>query len=379
MIRRQSPPVRLLKPRPGRRVSPGWAGAGLALVLLAGGAGCGHRAPVQERQPVPVRVQVVGPAEERRGRRYSATIRPEVDMDLAFKVGGYVEEILQVTAADGRRRPVQTGDRVTRGTVLARVRDSEYRDRLADAEAGLTQARAEYERTARMYENHAASKAEYDAAYARSTSARARYDQAVEQRDDCELRAAMDGILLARRIEIGTLVSPGTPAFQLADTRAVKVIFGVPDVEVVHLTLGAATAITAEAFPGETFAGRVSRVSASADPSTRVFEVECLIPNPGERLRSGMIATLEVPDASGPATPVVPLNAIVRPPDDPAGYAVWIVEDAGGKTRAVSRLVRLGGVVGNAIAVESGLSGGERVIVTGATLVQDQQEVRVIR
>lgn len=355
-----------------------------ALVLgllgaVAGLAACGRPAAVHERQPVPVRVQVVGPEKEIGGRRYSATVRPDVDVAVAFKVGGYVEEILSVNDVAGRKRPVHEGDVVRQGAVLARVRDSEYRDRLAEAQSALTQAKAEYERTARMYENHAASKAEYDAAYARATSSQARYDQAVETLEDCSLRAPMDGTLLARRIEIGTLVSPGTPAFDLADTRAVKVVFGVPDVEVVQLRMGATTEITAEAFPGETFAGRITRISASADPSTRVFEVECLIPNPGDRLRTGMIATLEAPNtAASPGTPV-PLNAVVRPLDDPHGYAVFVVEEREGKARAVARTVKLGEVVGNSIAVNEGLTAGERVIVTGATLVQDQQEVRVIR
>jgi RND family efflux transporter MFP subunit len=350
-----------------------------ALLLALGLAACGRAEEPRERQPVAVKVATVEPTAGRAGRRYSASVRPDVDVEMAFKVGGYVDEILLLTGADGRRRPLQEGDVVRRGTVLAHVRDNEYRDRLAEAQASMTQAKSEYERTARMYENHAASKAEYDAAYARAASSRARYDQAVLTLEDCSLKASMDGTVLSRRIEVGTLVSPGAPAFRLADTRSVKVVVGVPDVEVVHLEMGAVMEITAEAFPGVKFPGRITRISASADASSRVFEVECTIPNGEGRLRTGMIATLLAasPGTSAGGTPV-PLNAVVRPADDPEGYAVFVVEEKDGRQFAVSRKVELGDVIGNAIEVNQGLAGGERVIVTGATLVLDQQEVRII-
>jgi RND family efflux transporter MFP subunit len=313
------------------------------------------------------------------GRRYSASIRPDVQVDLAFKVSGYVDDLLQVRGADGRRRSVQEGDVVTRATVLAHVRDNEYRDRLAEAQASLTQAKADYERNARMYENHTVSKAEYDAAYARATSSQARYDQAALTLEDCSLKASMDGTVLRRQIEIGTLVAPGAPAFVLANTRVVKVVFGVPDVEVVHLKMGAVMAISAEAYPEVPFQGSITRISPSADASSRVFEVECTIPNLDQRLRTGMIATLvAAPTATTTPGALVPLNAIVRPLNDPQGYAVFVVEEHDGKQVAVERTVRLGDVVGNAVAVSEGLAGGERVIVTGATLVQDRQEVRIV-
>lgn len=353
------------------------ATAAVAAVALL--SGCG-KPEVHDRQPVPVRVRQVTRTSDAGGRRYSASIRPDVQVDLAFKVSGYVDELLQMRGADGRRRSVQEGDAVARGTVLAHVRDNEYRDRLAEAQASLTQAKADYERTARMYENHTVSKADYDAAYARATSSQARYDQAALTLEDCSLKASMDGTVLRRNIEIGTLVAPGGPAFVLADTRSVKVIFGVPDVEVVHLKMGEVMSISAEAYPEVPFQGSITRISPSADASSRVFEVECTIPNRDQRLRTGMIATLVAapPDAAHSAGALVPLNAVVRPLNDPTGYAVFVVEERDGKQIALERVVRLGDVIGSAVAVSEGLAGGERVVVTGATLVQDQQEVRIV-
>jgi multidrug efflux system membrane fusion protein len=355
---------------------PGAAGlAGVALVLAVG---CGkHDEPA--RALTPVKVQRVETSTGGRGMRYSANCRPDVQVDVAFKVGGYVAELLQVQGADGRKRSVQEGDLVSRGAVLARVRDSEYRDRVTEAEAALTQAKADLDRASQLYENQNISKADYDAAYARNTSAQARYDQAVLTLRDATLTAPIDGYVLKRSIEVGTLVTPGAPALVLGDLRSVKVVFGVPDVAVASMKLGDAVSIRTEAFPGEEFKGRITRVSASADPNSRVFDVECTIPNADLRLKSGMVASLQVAqqETRAPAA-LVPLNAVVRPKADPKGYAVFVVQGQEGKTTAHERVVALGDLVGNAVAVNTGLQAGELVVVTGATLIRDTEEVRVI-
>jgi multidrug efflux pump subunit AcrA (membrane-fusion protein) len=122
-------------------------------------------------------------------------------------------------------------------------------------------------------------------------------------------------------------------------------------------------------------------VAPSADATSRVFEVEVTIPNPDGRLKSGMIASLEVGGAAVPAsaaTPLVPLNAVVRPPGEATGYAVFVVQGESTRPTARLRRVQLGDVTGNLIRVTGGLQGGERVIVRGATLVVDSQHIRII-
>jgi multidrug efflux system membrane fusion protein len=336
--------------------------------------------------PVPVRAQTVEVAGGGSGHRYSATIRPDVQVDLAFKVSGYIESIHEVNGADGRRRNVQEGDFVRKGTALARVRSNEYKDRVEEARAALTKAKGDFDRSAQMYENHTISKAEYDAAYAQFTASQARFNQADVTLNDCVLPATMDGWVMRRSVEVGSLVSPGAPAFVIADMRAAKAVIGVPDVAVGSLVMGATHVIRCEALPGELLRGTITRIAPSADPSSHMFEVECTIPNPENKLRSGMIATIELAAGSATAAPasattgsaLVPLNAVVRPSGDPTGYAVFVVEEAAGRTIARSRQVELGDVQGNLIRVTSGLSPGDRVIVVGASLVVDAQEVTLI-
>ena len=348
----------------------------VVITLLA--AGCGEKTP-PPTPPLPVTVAPVGQGSGSFDEaRYAGSIQADASVDVAFRVSGIVEEIVQVRGADGRMRNLQDGDLVRRGDMLARLRQDEYQDQVSDADASLRQAEADFERTSQLYENRSLSKADYDAAYARFTATRARLNQARISLGDATLRAPINGVILRRTVEVGSLAGPSAPAFTVADTRNVKVVFGVPDVTVSSLRMGGRLAIGAEAIPGETLWGRVTRISPSADPNSRVFEVEAALPNTDGRLKVGMLASLHLDDSSRSAGIFVPLAAIVRPLGDTTGYAVYVVRDSSGTSSASLRRISLGDVSGNQIAVTGGLTAGERVIVRGSTLVADGQAVMVM-
>src|SRR5262249_55312501 len=174
-------------------------------------------------------------------------------------------------------------------------------------------------------------------------------------------------------------VAAGTVGFVLADTRSVKAVFGAPDVEMRRLRLGMPLALTTEAYPGREFRGKVTAISPSADTKSRVFDIEVTVPNPHDQLKSGMIATLELPNAE-PSEPLlaVPVAAIVASRRSGQGYAVFVVQDQAGKQVARARDVILGPALGNMVAVQRGLKAGERVVTTGAPLVVDGETVQVV-
>jgi len=339
---------------------------------------CGGEKP-DPNPPLPVTVMQVGNGDVGSNEtRYSGSINADASVDVAFKVSGVVDQVSQVRGADGRLRNLQDGDAVRRGARLARLRPTEFRDQVSDAEASLRQARADYERASQVYENRSVSKADYDAAYAKYTASRARQSQAVLSLSDAVLRSPIDGVILKRTVEVGSLAGPSSPAFTIADTRRVKVVFGVPDVIVAHLKLNGPLKIQAEAIPGRVLEGRITRISPSADPNSRVFEVEASLPNPGGKLRVGMLATLRLGDTDSTTALHIPLAAVIRPAGDSSGYAVYVARDSSGLATARLRRVQLGDVSGNQIAVREGLEPGERIIVRGATIVADGQAVRVI-
>jgi RND family efflux transporter MFP subunit len=353
--------------------SKGWIAAAAVAAMACGGDG------PPPTPPLPVTAtEISGSPDSVNETRYSGAIKADASVDVAFRMSGVVDQVTRVRGADGRMRDLQDGDPVRRGDVLARLRQNEFRDQVSDAEAGLRQAQADYERAAQLYENRSVSKAEYDAAYARYTAGIARRSQAAISLNDATLRSPLDGVILRRTAEVGSLAGPSVPGFTIADTRVVKVVFGVPDVVVAGLRPGGRLAIQAEAMPGVALNGRITRISPSADPSSRVFEVEAALPNPEGRLKVGMLATLRLGDQPRAASLYVPLAAVVRPAGDSTGYAVYVVRDSAGRRSARIKPVRLGEASGNLIAVHEGLQPGERVIVRGATIVADGQPVQVI-
>jgi len=189
----------------------------------------------------------------------------------------------------------------------------------------------------------------------------------------------MNAVILQRKVEIGSLVSPGSPGFVLADTSSVKAIFGVPDMVVGTLKIGSPIIIRSDAALGADFSGHITSISPSADSKSRVFDVEVTIPNQENRLKVGMVVALalEEPNAPNPG-PVVPLSAVVRSRDNPSGYAVFVVEEHEGKEIARIRNVDLGEAFGNTVAVARGLKAGERVVTTGASMIVDGEPVNVI-
>jgi RND family efflux transporter MFP subunit len=324
---------------------------------------------------------------------YSASIVPYQQLSISFKSAGYVTSILQRKGVDGRVRNVQMGDMVKKGTVLATVRQSDYQQavdqykgQLAQAQASAANATQTWTRAQALYKGGAmtqpdydSAKAQFDASQGQVTTAQAAVAQAQQALDDCQLRAPLDGQILARNIELGVLVAAGTAGFTMGETSTVKAVFGVPDTVLGSVKLGQKQSIVTESYT-QPFAGLVTAVAPQADSKSRTFQVEVTVPNKQELLKSGMVATL-VLGQTRLASPVVvvPISAIVSAPDGSKTFSVYLVQHEGDKDVARRRSVTPGSAYGNLVAVASGVNAGERVMVNGATIVNDGQVVRVIQ
>lgn len=372
--------------------------SGLWVLLLAALPGCSQPAQASEPQPIPVKVERAATLASATESRYSGALEPESRVDLAFRVNGYVAELAEIDTARGRR-PIDKGDFVKKGTVLARVRASDYVQKLKTAQAQLSEARAnqalaseELARARRLFAGGAIAKAELDSKLAHADSARAQVDGANAQSGeaaiavgDTALRAPMDGVVLSRQVEVGTLVAPGQPAISVADTRTMKAVFGAPQVLVEKLELGTPVSIFVGAesearAPEKLLNARVTRIAPAADGNGRVFSVEASLPNPTGELRAGAVVSVRVRDDEFEANRLlIPLRSVIRSPRNPSGYAVYVVDGTADRGRARLREVELGAVVGNAVVVTSGLERSERVVTIGATLLRDGDDTVEIR
>ena len=382
--------------------------AGPVLALAA----CRHEAPKLERTITPVRVAAVEMYQPKAGGRYSATIMPGRQVSLAFRVSGIVTATHRIGG-----RGLEPGDMVAGGTILAKLREEDYgnttaqaqsqldaareaqkaaRAQLAQTQAAHTKAEADFGRARVLIESQSltrpefdAAKAQFDVTAAQVDSARAQIDATTAQirtaeaamanarlnQGDTALIAPFAASVVQRNVEVGMMAGPSQIAYTLADIGTVKAAFGVPDTVAVQLNPGKSIAIRAEALPAGEFHGTVTAVAAVADTETRLFQVEIALANPRLLLRPGMIASLTLGEAGAEApVPVVPVSAVIRDRENPAGFTVLVVENKVAKARPVS----LGPAFGDVLAVTSGVKPGDMVIRAGAALVTSGETVEVI-
>ena len=357
-----------------------------ALIISCGGD--------EYKRPVtPVRVEKVVVQEETAPLRYTATVQPYSQVELDFKVDGYVTEILKTEGADGNLREIQAGDNVVNDLPLAEIDPTEYLAKVVEAKAQLQGARAthvnateDFERAEFLYSQASMTAPEYDRAVknfkvsaAQVESAGAQLVEAEQNLSYCTLRAPSNGVLLQRYVEVGALVRPGSRAFDLADVTSVKVLFSVPDIVLHDVSLGQEMEVTTRSLENMVFTGVITEIAPAASTRTRVFNVEITIQNPENLLKPGMIASLNVYEGdSSKALMLIPLGSVVRSVDNINEYAVFTVEEEKGKAYAKRKEVTLGSVFGNRIAVTRGLTQGERVITSGAQIVRNNEEVSII-
>jgi multidrug efflux system membrane fusion protein len=372
------------------KIGLGIAQAAVLVVLMTVINGCHQPTQVEAKSPTPVHLVDVTLESSSEDLRYSASVLPLAQANLSFKSAGYVTEIKQVAGADGRRRDIGPGDYVSRGAVLAQIRHQDLKNQLDQAAATLVQAQAQhvqatqdYERAKALYATQSLIKPDFDQAQARFDSTLAGVDQAkanVHQAQlalqDADLTAPFSGYILARNIELGNLAAPGTPAFTIADTSAVKISFGVPDYAVRRLRLGQQFSIHLQDDPKE-YNGRVTSIAASADEKNRVFAIEVTVPNPKALLKPGMIASLSLTGVHKAAVSSVPLSAVVGDPSSAGHYAVFVASEQGGKWVAHLRPVALGETHESDVAVE-GVNPAEKVVVVGAAGLKDGDLIQVL-
>jgi RND family efflux transporter MFP subunit len=362
----------------------------LAFLATSIVAGCHNEPALPAKPAIAVRLAAVTQYQSSEGLRYSASLIPYTQVDVAFRTTGYVTTVKQIKSADGRIRDIGTGDHVSKGTVLAQIRRQDLQNQVDESGAQVdtaiaqhTQAEQDFNRAKALYATQSLTKPEFDQAQARFDSTHAAVNQAqAAQRqaqltlNDSQLEAPLSGYIISRNLDIGTLASPSSTAFTIADISAVKATFGVPEdvLNVVHqgqpLTLqlqnGAAQ-----------YSGRVTSISPNADARNRVFAIEVTLSNRKNTLKPGMIASVELGGKREAPQPSVPLSAIVPYPNDSQQFAVIVADQQSGQWKAHVRRVTVGAAHGSAASV-TGVHGGEKVVAIGAQLLKDGDSLSVI-
>jgi RND family efflux transporter MFP subunit len=362
----------------------------IALLATTIVAGCSHEPASPAKAPVAVRLAGVTLYQSTEGLRYSASLVPYAQVDVAFRTTGYITEVKQIKSADGRIRNIGTGDYVTKGTILAKIRRQDLKNQADESSAQVdaavaqhTQAELDFNRAKALYATQSLIKPDYDQAQARFDStlaavnrAKAAQSQALLSLSDSELEAPFAGYILARNIDLGTLASPSSAAFTIADTSAVKATFGVPEDTLNLVQLGQSLTLRLQNDAAR-YSGRVTSISPSADSRSRVFTIEVTLANRQKTLRPGMIASVELGGKREASQPSVPLSAIVPYPGESGQFAVVVAEQQSGQWKARVRRVTVGVTYGSSVSV-TGVHAGEKVAAIGAQLLKEGDSLSVI-
>jgi RND family efflux transporter MFP subunit len=334
--------------------------AGLICVLV-GGAG----EPAETARPV--RVTAVHFAPRTTPATFSGSVQPRTSADLAFQAGGRVI-----------RRPVNIGDHVAAGQMIAELdlSDLRYSREAAEAamraaEADAASARADLARYQRLGQASAAYvPSEFDRRMAASRMADARLKQTISQtaiaRDQLRygtLTADADGVITALPLQVGQVVSAGQTAATLAHSAETEVAIDVPENRLATIRAATEATINPWAAPSVTLHGRVREIGGQADAASRTFAVRVTVTDaPPGLLQPGMTAMVNVA-AAGDDLAVLPGSALYDRSGQPA---VWVLDTA--KRRAVLRPVRVAGYRGDGtILIQAGLAEGEQVVTAGAS------------
>jgi membrane fusion protein (multidrug efflux system) len=168
---------------------------------------------------------------------------------------------------------------------------------LARAEAATKEAERDFERKKALAAKGSVSQAAFDrsqagaeqAAAARA-AARAAVDTARQRLADAVLTSPVDGVVAARRTDVGERLGEGSVAFVVEQTAPLKLRFRVPERYLAAVKVGQAVTATVDPYPGVAFEGSLSLVSGSVDAATRTFLAEAELPNRDRRLRPGLFA-----------------------------------------------------------------------------------------
>jgi RND family efflux transporter MFP subunit len=321
-----------------------------------------------------------------------------------------------VPRANGRLQVVNVklGDPVRQGQIIARVEDSEIREQVRGAEASYAVAQASIrqreadlklaqtnlDRSRSLFERqllpqqtfddvdarHQAAVAQLDLARAQFEQAKARLDELKITLTNTQIVAPVDGFIGKRYLDQGAFASTNAPVASVVDIRTVRMVANMVERDMSRVPVGTAANVEVDAYPGEIFKGRVSRVAPVFDPATRTAEIEIEVPNVGYRLKPGMYSRVQLTVSTRSDAITVPRNALVDL-DGKSGVFVAAATEkpegtrggAGAPAQEVMTAkflqVEVGIRDGDAIEITKGLENGARVITTGANALKDGDRI----
>ena len=315
----------------------------------------------QERPPINAVTLALQPTAISDRINLPGSIEAWTTLNLLSKINGTVEEVL-----------IREGQIVSKGDVLARVEDEDYRIAVERARSAYELARSEYERGRAIYAKGVIPTAEYDANRTRMETAKADLENAELQLSRCTITAPMRGIIRKIDAKVGLQLAVGDPLAEILEIDRLKAVVGIPESEVAAVRGLSTVDISLQALDNRTVTGRVHFLSSSPETVARLFRLELAIDNAGGEILPGMFFRADVVKKTVPDAVVVPFYSVISRNNE---QYVFIEKDG----IAHKKPVRLGIMEKWLVQVTDGLAAGDRLLVEGHRDVEDKQKIKVVK
>jgi len=286
------------------------------------------------------------------------TLRAVRGVDVTTEVPGLVSSV-----------DFKSGDEVKAGQVLLQLNAETDVAQLHALEASADLAKTTYERDKEQLAAEVISKAQVDNDAADLKNKRALVAQQAALVEKKTIRAPFAGKLGISTVNPGQYVTAGTAIVTLQTVDPVYVDFNVPQLQIPQMRLGQKVTLTADAYGGMTFEGKVNAINPRVDTSTRNVQVEATIANPRRLLVPGMFATVKLDTGEPQRLLTLPQTAIAY---NPYGSTVFVVKAADkpegqnqGALVAQQAFVTPGPTRGDQVAILKGVQPGDQVVTSG--------------
>ena len=301
-----------------------------------------------------VSVVQVGVQEVPQDVTYTSTVQAFVKNNIVPQAGNRIKKI-----------NVEIGDFVKKGQVLAEMDMTQ----LQQAELQLANNEIEYNRLKALYEAGGLSKSDLDAIEMAYKVSRTSYENLLE---NSILTSPIDGVITARNYDVGDMYAMSAPLFTVEQIKPVKLLVAVSESDYSKIKKGDDAVITADAVPGKTFYGKVTRLYPTVDPATRTVTVEVQVANNYNTLRPGMFTRVKLNFGTNKSV-VIPDVAVVK--QQGSGERFVYVLNSDGTVNY--QPVVLGRRLGAEYEVLEGIQDGAKVVTGGQLRLKDGIKVVV--
>lgn len=314
---------------------------------------------------VNVRTEMVEPSEFASYLRLVGTVETSDDIQISAEVSGELEEYF-----------VNEGDQVKKDQVIAKIDDTKVLQTIAQLEAATEQAKENYERLKKIYEeDNIGSEINYlNAKYAFEQS-EAQLNSMKVDLGATEVKAPFKGKIETFLVEEGEIAIPGSPLVRLIGSEKFVLSAGVPARYADVVRVNDRVDIWFDTQNSDTLSGTISYVANSINTQNRTFRIEVVLPKNQFLYKVDMVANLRLQTFSDEDVVVISEEFVYREDD---GYVVYVSgQDEQGNDVAVKQRVTLGASYRTKVIIESGLGVGDELITIGSAFLNDGMRIQI--